>query len=248
MTTKLWVRTIVAAPPTTIVTTFKKSSEQPVNPGEKQGTSDIIHSNDEFGTNTKYQFTQQAETELDRAWESLDSKFGSIVTKMEEVDNPKSDSGVDSSDISQSSNIDSAHIASSNSNTETDGMTSENQMRVSNSQTGKSDIHSKLSNKILDSSHLDRKVAPKADAGQNQEVIEGTQVTLDGTKSRIGEDSGLRYSWKQVSGPKVKIVDENMPIASFEAPKVSSDRDKLTLKFVLLITGDSNNDGRNSIK
>ena len=235
------------APPTTIVTTLKKSSEQPVNPGEKQGTSDIIHSNDEFGTNTKYQLAQQAETELVRAWESLDSKFGSIVTKMEEVDNPKSDSGVDSSDISQSSNIDSAHIASSNSNTETDGMTSENQMRVSNSQTGKSDIHSKLSNKILDSSHLDRKVAPKADAGQNEEVIEGTQVTLDGTKSKIGEDSGLRYSWKQVSGPKVKIVNENMPIASFEAPKVSSDRDKLTLKFVLLITSNSNNDGRNSI-
>ena len=119
---------------------------------------------------------------------------------------------------------------------------------LSKSQTGKSDIHSTLSNKILDSSHLDRKVAPKADAGQNQEVIEGTKVTLDGTKTRTGEDSGLRYSWKQVSGPKVKIVDENMAIASFEAPKVSSDRDKLTLKFVLLITSDSGNDGRNSIK
>ena len=166
---------------------------------------------------------------------------------MEKVDNPKSGSGVDSSDTSQSSNIHSADIASSNSNTETDGMATENQLHLSKSQTGKSDIHSTLSNKILDSSHLDRKVAPKADAGQNQEVIEGTRVTLDGTKTRIGEDSGLRYSWEQVSGPKVKIVDENMAIASFEAPKVSSDRDKLTLKFVLLITSDSGNDGRNSI-
>ena len=78
-------------------------------------------------------------------------------------------------------------------------------------------------------------------------MIEGTKVTLDGTKTRTGEDSGLRYSWEQVSGPKVKIADENMAIASFEAPKVSSDRDKLTLKFVLLITSDSGNDGRNSI-
>jgi hypothetical protein len=49
------------------------------------------------------------------------------------------------------------------------------------------------------------------------------------------------------SGPKVKIADENMAIASFKAPKVSSVRDKLTLKFVLLITSDSGNDGRNSI-
>ena len=236
-----------STPPATIGTTFKKSSEQPVNQGEKQGTSDTIHSYDKNGTHTKYQLAQQAETEIDRAWESLDSKFGSIVTKMEKVDNPKSDSGVDSSDTSQSSNIHSAHIASSNSNTETDGMATENQLHLSKSQTGKSDIHSTLSNKILDSSHLDRKVVPKADAGQNQEVIEGTKVTLDGTKTRIGEDSGLRYSWEQVSGPKVKIADENMAIASFEAPKVSSDRDKLTLKFVLLITGDSGNDGRNSI-
>ena len=89
---------------------------------------------------------------------------------------------------------------------ETDGMATENQLHLSKSQTGKSDIHSTLSNKILDSSHLDRKVAPKADAGQNQEVIEGTRVTLDGTKTRTGEDNGLRYSWEQVSGPKVKIV------------------------------------------
>jgi hypothetical protein len=166
---------------------------------------------------------------------------------MEKVDNPKSDSGVDSSDTSQSSNIRSAQIASSNSNTETDGMATENQLHVSKSQTGKSDIQSTLSNKILDNSPIDRKVVPKADAGHNQEVIEGTKVTLDGTRTKIGEDSGLRYSWEQVSGPKVKIVDENMAIASFEAPKVLSDRDKLTLKFVLLITGESGNDGRNSI-
>ena len=234
------------APPATIVTTFKKSSEQPVNQGEKQGTPDTINSYDENGTHTKYQLAQQAETEIDRARESFDSKFGSIVTKMEEADNLKSDSGVDSSDTSQSSNIHSAQIASSNSNKETDGMTAENQLHISKSQTGKSDIHPTLSNKILDSSHIDRKADPKADAGQNQEVMEGTKVTLDGTKTKIGEDGGLRYSWEQISGPKVKIVDENMAIAFFEAPKVSSDRDKITLKFVLLITGDSGNDGRNS--
>ena len=58
---------------------------------------------------------------------------------------------------------------------------------------------------------------------------------MDGTKSKIGENSGLSYTWKQVGGPKVRIVGSNTPIASFEAPKVSLAKDKLTLKFVLSI-------------
>jgi len=78
---------------------------------------------------------------------------------------------------------------------------------------------------------------PKADAGQDQEVIEGSRVTLDGTKSDTGVDSaGISYSWKQVGAPKVRIIDANAAIASFDAPKISSTGDKLTLKFVLSIT------------
>ena len=68
---------------------------------------------------------------------------------------------------------------------------------------------------------------------------------MDGTKSKIGENSGLSYTWKQVGGPKVRIVDSNTPIASFEAPKVSSAKDKLTLKFVLSIADSL---GRNNDK
>ena len=87
---------------------------------------------------------------------------------------------------------------------------------------------------------------PKADAGQNQEVIEGFRVTLDGTKSKIGaEGAGISYSWKQVGGPKVRIIDANTAIASFEAPKISSAEDKLTLKFVLSIADSL---GRNNDK
>jgi len=87
---------------------------------------------------------------------------------------------------------------------------------------------------------------PKADAGQNQEVIEGFRVTLDGTNSKIGaEGAGISYSWKQAGGPKVRIIDANTAIASFEAPKISSAEDKLTLKFVLSIADSL---GRNNDK
>ena len=51
-------------------------------------------------------------------------------------------------------------------------------------------------------------------------MIEGFRVTLDGTKSKIGaEGAENSYSWKQVDGPKVRIIDANKAIASFEAPK-----------------------------
>ncbi|MGC2425944.1 MAG: hypothetical protein WA421_02830, partial [Nitrososphaeraceae archaeon] len=73
----------------------------------------------------------------------------------------------------------------------------------------------------------------------------GNTVTLDGTKSKIGENSGLSYTWKQVGGPKVRIIGSNTPIASFEAPKVSLFKDKLTLKFVLSIADSL---GRNNDK
>ena len=87
---------------------------------------------------------------------------------------------------------------------------------------------------------------PKADAGQNQEVIEGFRVTLAGTKSKIGaEGAENSYSWKQVGGPKVRIIDANTALASFEAPKISSTGDKLTLKFVLSSTDSL---GRNTDK
>ncbi len=55
----------------------------------------------------------------------------------------------------------------------------------------------------------------------------------------IGDATGLRYSWEQVSGPKVRIDYANSEIASFEAPNLLSGQDKLTLKFVLLITDNS---------
>ena len=52
-------------------------------------------------------------------------------------------------------------------------------------------------------------LAPVADAGPDQTVIEGTSVTLDGTASTDPDNSPqpLTYQWTQLSGPTVTITD-----------------------------------------
>ena len=196
----------------------------------------------------KYQLTQEAETQIDRAWKGLDDKFGNNVTKIEAADNlkPKSDSSPSTSDASQlSSSLRSLHLGRTDSNSKTDNLATENQLHhTSTSHSGTSDVHS-ASSPIIQDSKLGKKIDLKADAGQNQVVIEGNTVTLDGTNSKIGENSGLSYTWKQVGGPKVRIDGSNTPIASFEAPKVSLAKDKLKLKFVLSIADSL---GRNNDK
>ncbi len=197
----------------------------------------------------KHQLAQEARKEIDRAWTGLDNKSGNIVTKMEAAHNLKSDLGSISPDASQLSNIPSSDIDRTNSdlNSKIDNLATENQLCVFPSQAGKSDLRSASSAIISQDSHsTGRKIHPRADAGQNQEVIAGTMVTLDGTSSKIGDNSGtLSYSWKQAGGPKVRIIDVNTAIASFEAPKISSAEDKLTLKFVLSIADSL---GRNNDK
>ena len=181
----------------------------------------------------------------------MENKFGNNVTKIEAADNlkPKSDSSPSTSDASQkSSSLRSLHVGPTDSNSKIDNLATENQLHhTSTSHSGTSDVHSASSPIISEDSHSGKKIDLKADAGQNQVVIEGNTVTLDGTKSKIGENSGLSYTWKQVGGPKVRIVGSNTPIASFEAPKVSLAKDKLTLKFVLLIT-DGQSLGHNNDK
>ena len=198
--------------------------------------SDTIDTYDESGVRIKHQLAQEAETQIDRAWKGLDNKLGNIVTKIEVEDSQKSDSDPGTSDAS---NIRSPDLSPTNSNSKIDNLATENQLHTTTLQAGKSqDSHSAV-----------KKIDLKANAGQNQEVIEEATVTLDGTNSKVGDDSSrFSYSWKQIVGPKVTIVDADTAIASFETPKVSSAGDKLTLKFLLLITDDSDGAGHNNDK
>ena len=74
---------------------------------------------------------------------------------------------------------------------------------------------------------------PVADAGSNRTVKGGSKVKLSGLKSRDPEGEALYYTWSQVRGSKVPLLDVNDSEASFQAPQVSEPR---TYRFKLRVT------------
>ena len=74
---------------------------------------------------------------------------------------------------------------------------------------------------------------PIADAGPNQSIKAGTKVKLSGLKSRDPEGEALYYSWSQIRGSKIPLLDANNAEASFLAPTVSEAR---TFRFKLRVT------------
>ncbi|MBX3324821.1 MAG: hypothetical protein KF682_02880, partial [Nitrospira sp.] len=74
---------------------------------------------------------------------------------------------------------------------------------------------------------------PIADAGTNKSVKAGSRVKLSGLKSRDPEGEALYYSWSQVRGSKVSLLDANNSEVSFLAPTVSEPR---TYRFKLRVT------------
>jgi len=74
---------------------------------------------------------------------------------------------------------------------------------------------------------------PAADAGMNMTVKAGAKVKLSGLKSRDAEGEALYYSWSQVRGSKIALLDVNNAEASFLAPTVS---EKRTYRFKLRVT------------
>ena len=74
---------------------------------------------------------------------------------------------------------------------------------------------------------------PVADAGSNKTVKAGSKVKLSGLKSRDAEGEALFYSWSQVRGSKISLLDVNGPEPTFQAPQVSEPR---TYRFKLRVT------------
>jgi hypothetical protein len=74
---------------------------------------------------------------------------------------------------------------------------------------------------------------PVADAGIHKTVKAGTRVKLSGLKSRDPEGEALYYTWSQVRGSKVSLLDANNAEGSFLAPNVSEPR---TYRFKLRVT------------
>ncbi len=74
---------------------------------------------------------------------------------------------------------------------------------------------------------------PIADAGSNKTVKAGSKVKLSGLKSRDAEGEALYYSWSQIRGNKIALLDVDNAEASFLAPTVSEER---TYRFKLRVT------------
>jgi hypothetical protein len=74
---------------------------------------------------------------------------------------------------------------------------------------------------------------PVAVAGADRTVKSGTKVELNGLGSRDPEGEALFYTWSQVRGAKVPLLDLNMPKASFLAPSVSEPK---LFRFRLRVT------------
>ena len=84
---------------------------------------------------------------------------------------------------------------------------------------------------------------PIADAGKDQHVDEGTQITLDGTNSVDSDEtiSGtdgipeqIRLEWKQIGGPVAKLSDKTIVNPIVEIPII--DEDDAVLSFELTVT------------
>ena len=74
---------------------------------------------------------------------------------------------------------------------------------------------------------------PVADAGANKIVKAGSKVKLSGLQSRDAEGEALYYSWSQVRGSKIALLDVDNAEPSFLAPTVS---EKRTYRFKLRVT------------
>lgn len=74
---------------------------------------------------------------------------------------------------------------------------------------------------------------PMAEPGQNQTAYSGETVTLNGLKSYDPEGGSLRYTWTQIRGSKIALLDPYSPKARFLAPFVVEPR---LFRFTLKVT------------
>lgn len=75
-------------------------------------------------------------------------------------------------------------------------------------------------NQILDAN---ANIPPVADAGDNQTVGSGDEVTLDASGSFDADGEIVFYEWTQISGTTVSLSDSESPITTFTAPETSGE-------------------------
>ncbi len=79
--------------------------------------------------------------------------------------------------------------------------------------------------------------SPIADAGPDQTVAEGTQVTFTCSNSKDPGGSIVGYLWEQTAGTPVKLLNSKAAITTFTAPNVSFAEDAVTFKLTVSDNG-----------
>jgi len=74
---------------------------------------------------------------------------------------------------------------------------------------------------------------PIADAGLDQNVNEGDNVSLDASNSIDNDDLIVSYFWEQISGPLVTISDQSSVVASFTAPNIEDGGESLIFQLLV---------------
>ncbi len=82
----------------------------------------------------------------------------------------------------------------------------------------------------------DENQPPTADAGADQTVEEGDEVTLDASNSSDPDDDSLSYDWMQPAGPDVTLNDTASVTPTFTAPEVDANE---TLTFEVNVSDGS---------
>ncbi len=188
---------------------------------------------------------EQVQSELARAQESMDDKSEASVTETQ----ASSSSAIDDSENAKTSvnpTESNTEIGVNNGNEGHDSAQTKTLDKSTGSQEEKQDRDSSVKQqqdtKSRQESSKPENSKPNANAGHKQGVKEGSKVVLDGTNSKDKDVDKMRYSWKQVQGPKVKLAHDDDAVASFEAPNVPSGKNQLDLQFSLTVTDGESTD------
>lgn len=75
---------------------------------------------------------------------------------------------------------------------------------------------------------------PQADAGEDQQVSSGDDVTLNGTRSTDTDgDTDLSYRWRQTEGTPVELSDATAIQPGFVAPEIEEEMQTLTFELTV---------------
>ncbi|HPL17373.1 MAG TPA: PKD domain-containing protein [Spirochaetota bacterium] len=80
---------------------------------------------------------------------------------------------------------------------------------------------------------------PLALAGSDLNVNEGGTVTLDGSGSSDSDNDEIKYMWGQVSGPAVRLIDDDTAHPRFTAPEVGPGGANVVLRLLVSDTTSS---------